>query len=166
MHTRLLPRSEYTLCPTPHAWDPARELAPPSPVGQEWGSCKAHPLLRGFLLFRVRTDRQAGTLLQLKLTKLNIAAIFLRRRGTYKFTSSKVSLASAIHQTLQPHQSESIRNYSPSKLRWKALICYWSLLLFSSILKVWKQRSNNVMEIGKCSFYWDWWEPICHNICF
>lgn len=107
---------------------------------------------------------QGGT--QLKMTTWNIAAIFLWRRGAYKFTRSKVSLASAIHQTMQPHQSESIRNYSPRKLHWKALICYWSLLLFPSILKDWKQKSNNMTVIAKCNFYWDWWEPICHNICF
>lgn len=119
-----------------------------------------------FLPLKFHTDRYTRTLLQLKVTKWNIAAIFLWRRGAYKFTPSKVSLTSAIHQTMQPHQSESIRNYSPSKLHWKALICYWSLLLFSSILKDWKQKSNNVTETVKCNFYWDWWEPICHNICF
>lgn len=115
---------------------------------------------------KFHTDRYTRTLLQLKVPKWNIAAIFLWRRVAYKFTSPKVSLTLAIHQTMQPHQSESIRNYSPSKLHWKALICYWSLLLFSSILKDWKQKSNNVTVIVKCNFYWDWWEPICHNICF
>lgn len=110
--------------------------------------------------------RYKTTLLQLKMTTWNIASIFLSRRGVYKFTWSKVSPASAIYQTVQFHQSESIRNYSQSKLHWKALICYQSLLQFSSILKDWKQKNNNVTVIVKCNFYWDWWEPICYNICF
>lgn len=66
-----------------------------------------------------------------KMTTWNIAAIFLSRTGAYKLTWSKVSPASAIHQTVQSHQSESIRNYSPSKLIEKiwflTRVCYNSL---------------------------------------
>lgn len=164
-HTRLLVWGKYTLSVAP-GWRSSVGAGPPLPRDRTGVPGGCYMLVCVFLFLGVHTDRCTRTLLQLKMTKWNIAAIFLWRRGAYKFTSSKVSLASAIHQTLQPHQSESIRNYSPSKLHWKALICYWSLLLFSSILKDWKQKSNNVTVIVKCNFYWDWWEPICHNICF
>jgi len=113
-----------TLCvrlPMPESWRGSWLPPPQRRKGKERGSPQAHALFGDFLSSRVHADRYTGTLLQLKVTKWNIAAIFLWRRGAYKFTSSKVSLASAIHQTMQPHQSESIRNYSPSKLHWKAL---------------------------------------------
>lgn len=162
MHTRLQLWDEHASSPPPREPDPAL------PWDRTGFPLRCTCWLLFFSLFPLKfhMDRYTRTLLQLKVTKWNIAAIFLWRRGAYKFTSSKVSLTLAIHQTMQPHQSESIRNYSPSKLHWKALICYWSLLLFSSILKDWNQKSNNVTVIVKCNFYWDWWEPICHNICF
>lgn len=164
-HTRLLVWGKYTLLGSP-GWRSSVGAGPPLPLDMTGVPDRCYMLVCVFLFLRVHTDRYTRTLLQLKMTKWNIAAIFLWRRGAYKFASPKVSLTSAIHQTPQLHQSKSIRNYSPSKLHWKALICYWSLLLFSSILKDWKQKSNNVTVIVKCNFYWDWWEPICHNICF
>lgn len=167
--TTFTPGCQYgvnTLC----VWLPtsrcSRGALSPLALGREHSLWRCICSFEFFVSWETPHRQVYKTIATAKNDKMKYSSHFSWRRGAYKFTSSKVSLTTAIHQTMQPHQSESIRNYSPSKLHWKALICYQSLLLFSSILKDWKQKSNNVTVIVKCNFYWDGWEPICHNICF